>query len=372
MSNSESSIEQITNPHHLNDTILKILDDSQLSCNEDDIQTCIFEEQFGKKKNIEDNENKAQSILKKPETKVSFGQIYTSNYQHYRPRPRPNFSASFLNSSRLNPEIQTTSFAIPNYRISQPLNLNELTSRGATIIPNYQQFPSTSSFQSNFHHDTTCFTRGSTSTKLPEQILNSTSIRENNKDMDYFNLSDSRMTNRAGTHNSINPIPYDSSFLFHNQNPFSIYNNSQQYYPQNLSANNLYQPIVNYFPKNSIVSQSAMAYENKTDNLGRNSIKKNKNPLINYELMSTEELKAYIPYLSKEQLGCRFLQDKIEKIPCYAETVVFPSIYLNILESINDQFGNYLIQKLLDYISLETLSKITTKVSFLNFEIDFK
>lgn len=90
------------------------------------------------------------------------------------------------------------------------------------------------------------------------------------------------------------------------------------------------------------------------------------NSSINYNYMTIEEIQKCLPHLCKEQLGCRFLQTKVESIPNYAEKYILPVIFNNLLEIILDQFGNYLIQKILDTISLEMQSSIYNLVSLYN------
>jgi hypothetical protein len=88
-------------------------------------------------------------------------------------------------------------------------------------------------------------------------------------------------------------------------------------------------------------------------------------PTINYNLMTLDEIQKCMSHLCKEQLGCRFLQSKVEETPNYAENYILPIIFNKLVDVINDQFGNYLIQKIVDTISPETLNSIFTIVSYL-------
>ena len=82
--------------------------------------------------------------------------------------------------------------------------------------------------------------------------------------------------------------------------------------------------------------------------------------------MNDEELANYSYILAKDQKGCRFLQKKLEEKTNFATDYVFKKVIKllkkirnRIVELINDQFGNYLIQKLFDYLNshmiMETL-----------------
>jgi hypothetical protein len=53
--------------------------------------------------------------------------------------------------------------------------------------------------------------------------------------------------------------------------------------------------------------------------------------------------------LLKDQNGCRLIQKKIEEKPEYIYTM-FDKMQTSLIDIINDQFGNYVIQKIIDYI----------------------
>ena len=77
------------------------------------------------------------------------------------------------------------------------------------------------------------------------------------------------------------------------------------------------------------------------------------------------ELFHYVNLLAKEQTGCRFLQKKLEEDSSFADRLLFPQLYENLLELMIDAFGNYLIRKLLEYINQENLEKVVKLVSHL-------
>ena len=49
--------------------------------------------------------------------------------------------------------------------------------------------------------------------------------------------------------------------------------------------------------------------------------------------------------LTKDQVGCRFLQKKIEEDTEFAISFLYPIVIKHLDEIIIDKFGNYLIQK---------------------------
>lgn len=55
--------------------------------------------------------------------------------------------------------------------------------------------------------------------------------------------------------------------------------------------------------------------------------------------------------LCKEQAGCRLLQKKIDECPSVASEIIYPKILNIIIELSCDQFGNYFIQKVIEYLS---------------------
>jgi hypothetical protein len=68
----------------------------------------------------------------------------------------------------------------------------------------------------------------------------------------------------------------------------------------------------------------------------------------------------------KEQSGCRFLQRKVAQIEKYSDEVIMPIAEPSLLLIMVDQFGNYLIQKVLDYhesnpVSFEKIRELVSK-----------
>ena len=158
----------------------------------------------------------------------------------------------------------------------------------------------------------------------------------------------------------------------YNENP--IYNN-QNNLPQFLIQNN---PIVNVNVNTSIPSQTINYYPqiNKNQNfinmfmlnqqnnpqiifsLNENNNYQNKNKKsvsnlkINYSSLSINELIKNSVEICKEQSGCRLIQKKIEEQPEIASKIL-NNLFQNLLEIVNNSFGNYLIQQLFDYMNKE-------------------
>ena len=73
---------------------------------------------------------------------------------------------------------------------------------------------------------------------------------------------------------------------------------------------------------------------------------------------SIEYLSYNIFPLAKDQAGCRFLQEKLEKDPIKTTESFYKAILPFVLPLVKDPFGNYLIQKLFIYLSPEQIKKI--------------
>ena len=80
------------------------------------------------------------------------------------------------------------------------------------------------------------------------------------------------------------------------------------------------------------------------------------NPLI-YKNESYEFLSSNIYILLKDQLGCKFLQEKL-KNDTEAIYYFFPALIPNLTILINDSFANYFIQKMFRYLDYNQIEYI--------------
>lgn len=84
---------------------------------------------------------------------------------------------------------------------------------------------------------------------------------------------------------------------------------------------------------------------------------------LNYDSLNINEIVNLLPIMVKEQLGCRFLQHKMMLDTFFAEKIIIPNINEYLIDVINNQFGNYLIQKILEVVSKEPFSYLFNYVS---------
>ena len=78
---------------------------------------------------------------------------------------------------------------------------------------------------------------------------------------------------------------------------------------------------------------------------------------------SIEFLAHNIFSLAKDQAGCRFLQETLEKDPKKNANIFFDAILPHILNLVKDPFGNYLIQKIITHLKPEQILKILEIIS---------
>lgn len=87
------------------------------------------------------------------------------------------------------------------------------------------------------------------------------------------------------------------------------------------------------------------------------------NSNLNYNTFNHNEIIKLMPILVKQQTGCRYLQLKLDENRNYAEKYIIPNIVDYLYEVLTDQFGNYLIQKIIESTSINCFSYLFNFVS---------
>ena len=190
---------------------------------------------------------------------------------------------------------------------------------------------------------------------------------------------------------------YNSVF---NENYYSPYNYTTHYqnYSQKYIPNQVYQN--QYKQNNDSISKSQNFFDNNVNNHVNNKFliigNQNKNFTIDEE-KSTMEVNSLILYfkelekeitnvsntslnynnlihsfsiLSKNQNGCRFLQEKIEQKAFY-DKILIPGLLLHFSDVSCNVYGNFLAQKIIEKSDSREFKKILIEVSPCNFFIFF-
>lgn len=362
MNDSESSVEEITHlENHLNDTILKILDEDQLCSTEEKKKrpsllsenniTNIYQNYsiHPSRRNEHLMHQKANMPLKLAgKTDSEKGQ---QNY--YSPkRLQFNNSNTFVagRQANLSNIIQPTT-----QHFSQPLS--------NFTYSNYNFTPygsNTENFRQSFPNQPRLSSQTWQSTKLNSA---SSYIRDyqsqSNSTNDSKNQTHFRETSMSNLYNS-NSMPYfnTSQGCYMMAYPYNAHVPQSQFTVRAPSSGSKYG---SYSGFSTIMAQQE---NNSLNKYSFESSKINCSGHINYDLLSPNEVIFLLPALCKEQLGCRFLQSKIETVPYYAEQCILPYVCHMFIEIINDQFGNYLVQKILNFTGSETITSINSIVKF--------
>ena len=179
-------------------------------------------------------------------------------------------------------------------------------------------------------------------------------------------------------------------------NNFNINNNNQNYLPNNYNLNFLNNQDLNsqiqqnFYPESNLYNsfyyngdkyQISNFKEYKKKNYSKTgeipsisaadivttitaNNKKIKRIDPNTYLNESIEYLAYNIFpLAKDQAGCRFLQEKLDKEPKRASEAFYNAIIPFVLPLVKDSFGNYLIQKLCYFLTPEKIKKFLEIIS---------
>ena len=137
---------------------------------------------------------------------------------------------------------------------------------------------------------------------------------------------------------------------------YNYYNN--QLFNKNIQTQNDYFSSTNDNVNKKEIENNDVNNINNNYNIYNNS-KANNSPFINknfYEL-TDEEIINMSSNLIKDQLGCRFMQEKIKSNHQFANELLFPKIKYNIKDLCCDSFGNYFWQALIDILSFDNINQ---------------
>lgn len=111
---------------------------------------------------------------------------------------------------------------------------------------------------------------------------------------------------------------------------------------------------------------------NVSKNIKKSNNKKSANSFniknFNYTDMTEDEIIENFTLMAKDQTGCRFLQKKIENEHTRINSFYFDLIVSDFINMANDTFGNYLVQKIVEYLDAINMSRVLNLVHlYLNF-----
>ena len=200
---------------------------------------------------------------------------------------------------------------------------------------------------------------------------------ENNEMEEYLNFMNNDMENKI-PENVEQYINFRSNNIgFENNNKFSLDKNDFNKKQSELDNENLYN---NFYYNGDNYKISNFKEYKKKDYLKTGEIpsisaadivtaitannKKIKRIDPNTYLNESIEYLSYNIFpLAKDQAGCRFLQERLEKDPITTTEHFYKAIIPYVLPLAKDPFGNYLIQKLFYYLSPEKIKKIMEIIS---------
>jgi len=167
--------------------------------------------------------------------------------------------------------------------------------------------------------------------------------------------------------NLIPSFPYFSNNnMNNNQNNIDLIKNKNQKNNNNNSIN---------LNKNQMLNNNLNNKNINNQNQGNNNIEQQKKKKIK-RLESSSYVDKPLSYIAenfsmmgKDQGACRYIQKILNDNPVESINALYVPLCNNILQLINDPFGNYLIQKIITFLNDEQLYEILKIISPFFFEI---
>ena len=181
-------------------------------------------------------------------------------------------------------------------------------------------------------------------------------------------LLNSNNFNNGPINKDIFNLPIEYQILDNNSNQKNNIIN-QNCYQINIEKLNIHNQInninqnynINSINGNDITERSIKSNESKKSKKSYHSNENNQNMNLNYLINNIERL-------TENQSGCRLLQNKLQQNPFYANDLYQAIKFkLNLKMLSIDSFGNYLIQKLLEYISNDLIQDYFNNIIYPSF-----
>ena len=284
-------------------------------------------------------------------------------------RRNSNSNGQFLSGSSGNDNCK-------NNNTSNNNNGNLISQNTSSPINMYGNMLSNNNNNSNHTNNenpTTLQTNVTSNSNISTNINNVTKLSDNNINNNTNSNSNNNNNNILNTNlpkqQQPQQLPITPNIFSYNTNPYFISNPSLTHEQPSVYSQptNLLQPLSFqtplYFqstkpPFGVPPPQFSALLQNQ---LNQNLIFTHQ-PFSNY---SDASLAQISPFLVKEQTGCRYIQEKVQASPQFANTLLFPFIIKSpsLSDLICDQFGNYLFQVLIDVLTEENLSIFIANIS---------
>ena len=247
------------------------------------------------------------------------GQIYESNNNDINYNNNANYNGIYdyftVDNNNQFPNNNFTQY------VSQNQNQYNFLNNNTNMIPNFQNQQNYFDYQNLYNNN--------------NYLLN-----PNNNPIINVNIN-TGISNYTNNNNNSNTINSNSNYQ---QNNYLNLNNNLNgiNYPQMFNIGNI------------------------NDNLNNNVVNKKKGKMslkMNINNMSLSDLIKNSDVICKDQSGCRLLQKKIDEQPEIALKIL-NVCFEKIIEIITDSFGNYLVQKLYDYMNEEKFLQLIALIKF--------
>ena len=225
----------------------------------------------------------------------------------------------------------------PNFIVNDIYNLNN------------NNIPNMNNYNNNYNHNIYNQLQG---INMYNMNLMNNQIPLNQMNVNPFYLQNN-MAYPFFSKNNINNIPNNNNDLIKKKN--------QNNYSKNNSLNNN-RNLMN----NSNINKNIMNNNNTNFNISNNEQKKKK--IKRLELSSyIDKPLSYIAenfsIMGKDQGACRYIQKLLNDNPTETINALYIPICKNVLQLINDPFGNYLIQKIITFLNDEQQYEILKIIS---------
>ena len=319
MYNNESEDKSSTNMNITENNTLKNIPSSS-------IFNCIKSEQ-----GIQNNLN--SNIDKRKFSSSSFYNDKTTQDNHTKTNSINNIT-NMTNKTNFN-----NGFGIWNLKNGYNINSNNMkfNNRSYGINQSY-----------DFHYNSLGFFNNMKYFNNPNRInnINNTQIFQNYNQMNNNNLSQININNELKLNQLENNINFKQNNYISNSNNI---------------PNNFY---FNTFNKSQLSLNSLNNTNNQnTSNKNKNKKSNKNNHKNNYQ----EKIKNYnekFILMIKSQNGSKSIQKKIEEKSNDFSSKLYEQIKYNLNEIINDQYGNYVIQKLVEHCDKKIISSMLRKLSY--------